>query len=392
MDLSQLPSDTPIAFVPENPKQSGSQTWHRYEAYKSSTSLGQARESGATSADLKAAAASGHMKVGEAAKVHRLSALKRVLGSPASTEKTPGKKNARTDDGIEADETEGAAGPVKAEVPTPVGPTKLDFSGHAGSSGDHGERVLEALAALSSKTDALNTKIDALSINAATKNDVATLKAEMEASTRTAIAEAVGPLETRVEALGATMASTGTSATTANSPDLSRVMERLNKLDPALKSITAIGFDVMDLQDRMRTLRQFMNEHFKDIKFTAVETILKGPYNHRKATKVSYIEFSSRHDANVVLRGIESKGRSLTDSSGTPLRFARAKTHLQLSRNYALKKAKDLVEKHAASENKVVSMNWKNRAVEVDGKDVFTQEKNDMAGKSMQPFVDISLE
>ena len=89
-------------------------------------------------ADLKAAAASGHMKVGEAAKVHRLSALKRVLGSPASTEKTPGKKNARTDDGIEADETEGAAMPVKAEASSPVGPTRLDFSGHAGSSGDHG--------------------------------------------------------------------------------------------------------------------------------------------------------------------------------------------------------------------------------------------------------------
>ena len=113
---------------------------------------------------------------------------------------------------------------MKAEASSPVGPTRLDFSGHAGSSGDHGERALEALAALSMKTDALNTKIDALSINASTKNDVATLKAEMAASTRTAIAEAVGPLETRVEALGATMASTGTSATTANSPDLSRVM------------------------------------------------------------------------------------------------------------------------------------------------------------------------
>ena len=61
----------------------------RYEAYKSSTSLGQVRESGATSADLKAAVASGHMKVDEAAKVHRLSALKRVLGSLTPTEKTP---------------------------------------------------------------------------------------------------------------------------------------------------------------------------------------------------------------------------------------------------------------------------------------------------------------
>ena len=50
------------------------------------------------SADLKAAAASGHMKVGEAAKVHRLSALKRVLGSPASTEKTPGNREEECED------------------------------------------------------------------------------------------------------------------------------------------------------------------------------------------------------------------------------------------------------------------------------------------------------
>ena len=135
-----------------------------------------------------------------------------------------------------------------------------------------------------------------------------------------------------------------------------------------------------------------MNEHFKDIKLNAAETIMKGPYNNRKAAKVSYIEFPCHHNADVVLRGIESKGLSLADSSGTPLRFARARTHLQLSRNYALKKAKDLVEKHAAAKNKTAPINWKNRAVEVDGKDVFTQEKHDMAGKFMQPLMDISLE
>ena len=110
-----------------------------------------------------------------------------------------------------------------------------------------------------------------------------------------------------------------------------------------------------------------------------------------KATKVSYIEFPSRHDADVVLRGIEPKGLTLTDTSGATLRFARAKTHLQLSRNYVFKWAKDLVEKHAAAKNKAVSINWENRAVEADGKDVFTQGKNDMAGKFTQPFMDISL-
>ena len=269
MDLSQLPSDTPVAFVPENPKQSGRQTWHRFEAYTSSTSLGQARESGATSADFKAAAASGHMKVGEAAKVHRLSALKRVLGSSASTEKTPGKKNARIDDGIEADETEGAAGPMKAEVATPVGPTRLDFSGHAGSSGDHGERVLEALAALSSKTDALNTKIDALSINAATKNDIAMLKAEVVASTRIAIAEAVGLLETRVAVLDARPP----RALIAHSPEIQRTMDHflaLSKdMDPNFKRVSFFGFKGIPSTARVGAIETFMKKFPKFPKYSA---------------------------------------------------------------------------------------------------------------------------
>ena len=166
----------------------------------------------------------------------------------------------------------------EAEKHPPAVKRELSFDAHGRSSGDRGEQVLAALASLGSKNDAL-------AINAATKNDVATLKAEMVASTQTAIAEAVGPLEIRLAALEAHPLRASTST---NSPKLSRVMERLNKLDPALKSIMAIGFDAMGLQDRTRTLRKFMNEHFKDIKFTTVDTIMKGrTYNDRKATKIS---------------------------------------------------------------------------------------------------------
>ena len=192
------------------------------------------------------------MKVSEAAKVHRLSALKRVLGSPASTEKTPRKKNAKTDDGNEADETEGVATPVKAEASSPVGPMRLDFSGHAGSSGDHGERALEALTALSSKTDSLNTKTDALCVNAATKNDVATLKAEMVASTRTAVAEAAGPLESRVAALE------------AHPLEIQRTMDHLLALSkdmgPNFKRVSFLGFKDIPSTARLVAIETFMKK------------------------------------------------------------------------------------------------------------------------------------
>ena len=376
MDLLQLPSDTPIAFVLENPKQSGSQTWHRYEAYKSSTSLGQARESGATSADLKAATTSGHMKVGEAAKMHRLSALKRVLGSPASTEKTPGKKNARTDDGVEADETEGAAGPVKAEVPTPVGPTRLDFSGHAGSSGDHGERVLEALAALSSKTDALNAKIDALSINAATKNDVATLKAEMVASTRTAIAEAVGPLETRVAALEARPP----RASTAHPPEIQRTMDHLlalsKNMDPNFKRVSFLGFKDIPSTARVDAIETFMKKFPKFLNYRA-DHEFRGKHGEQVMKNASFVEFPSTDVAKNFLKEVEAKkGTAEFPIAGVTVKRALSKVNRQ--RNYSMRKAEEVI--NAKFPGKHVKFDHKERSLSMDGAVVFQQTPNELGG------------
>ena len=42
----------------------------------------------------------------------------------------------------------------------------------------------------------------------------------------------------------------------------------------------------MGLQDRTRTLRKFMNEHFRDIHFTTGRDHHEGAINDRKATKV----------------------------------------------------------------------------------------------------------
>ena len=351
-----------IEFQDSNPKKHGSQAYERYESYKPARSVADATKHGATRDDLQNDYKKGFLKMTGKTPQGK---IRRKGQSPF--QQLDGMEEEAGDD--EGDEDDGRHPTIKRE---------LDF--------DPDPRQDRLIAAI----DKLTQKVDNLAFTSATKKDLQ----DFVHHTEQYVAEKLKPVTDEISELRQRIGKMETTgpARAAASPELSRVMERLNKLDPALKSITAIGFDVMDLQDRTRTLRNFMNEHFKDIKFTTVDTIMKGPYNDRKATKVSYIEFPSRHDVDVVLRGIESKGLSLTDSSGTPLRFARAKTHVQLPRNYALKKAKDLVEKHAAAKNKAVSINWKNRAVEVDGKDVFTQDKNDTAGKFMQPFMVINLE
>ena len=92
------------------------------------------------------------------------------------------------------------------------------------------------------------------------------------------------------------------------------------------------------------------------MKFTEIQTILKGLYNDCMINEISYIELLFRHGADFVLRGIGVMRLSLTGSSRTPFRFTRAKTDLQLSRSYAFRKAKNFVEKHAAAQNKAVSI------------------------------------
>ena len=309
------------------------------------------------------------MKVGESAKVHRLSASKHVLGSPASTEKTAGKKNTRTDEGTETHEPEGAATPVKAEASSLVGPTRLDFSGHAFSSGDHGERVLEAPAALS-------TKIDALSINAGTKSDVATLKAEMVASTRTAIAEAVGPRKTRVAALEAHPP----WASTAHSPEIQRTMDHLlvlsKDMDPNFKRVSFLGFKDIPSTARLDAIEKFMKKSPKFSNYRADHEFC-GKQGEQVMKNASSVEFPSPDVAKNFFKEVEAKkGTAEFPIAGVTVKRAFSKANRQ--RNYALRKAEEVI--NAKFLIKCVRIDHKERSFSMDSTVVFQQTPNEFWG------------
>ena len=78
------------------------------------------------------------------------------------------------------------------------------------------------------------------------------------------------------------------------------------------------------------------------------------------------------------------------------LSVARAKTAVQKKRNDALHRASDVLKKDDRSKNKSVTITWKtegtkDRAVLVDGVQVFLQKATDLSGSFLPPFQDVTL-
>ena len=78
------------------------------------------------------------------------------------------------------------------------------------------------------------------------------------------------------------------------------------------------------------------------------------------------------------------------------LSVARAKTAVQKKRNDALHRASDVLKKDDRSMQKSVTITWKtegtkDRAVLVDGIQVFLQKATDLSGSFLPPFQDVTL-
>ena len=66
-------------------------------------------------------------------------------------------------------------------------------------------------------------------------------------------------------------------------------------------------------------------------------------------------------------------------------------TQQQSQRNWALTEADKLIKAHASSDGAEVKLEWKDRAVKVNGQIAFQQNKNDVGGTFNAPFGSIEL-
>ena len=125
--------------------------------------------------------------------------------------------------------------------------------------------------------------------------------------------------------------------------------------------------------------------------------MFSGPVNNQIATQISFVEFPFENIRDKVLAEINDvKKLELKDSSGAKVRFDRLKSQRQLTRNWALKRAKELIDQHPDGKGKHVELKWRidgssDRRILVDSVAAFTQSNADLLGSFASPFANLSF-
>ena len=197
-------------------------------------------------------------------------------------------------------------------------------------------------------------------------------------------------LETRVFQLESNVVST-------ENPDVRFLQQQLDRLDPAHKCLSIIGFKGEAVGDRTQVIETFMRDKLGSLgNHARVEHVFKGKYNERKLAGVSLMQFPSKTDRDAALRLIKDSHLVLTDQ-GVNLRFDYAKTKRQLNRNFCVNKALEMIKRDAFAKDKKVEAEWKHsekgkRSITVDGQDVFLQLSSDMSGRFLEPVAHLHFE
>ena len=180
-------------------------------------------------------------------------------------------------------------------------------------------------------------------------------------------------------------------------PNVKFLQDQLDRLDPARKCLSFVGFRNEDAGAREVLIKAFFQEKLSDLnpKFS-FDHIRSGPPQNRKFTGVSLLEFSNTAERDDAMRLIEHKKCVLFDgSSEIKIRFA--KTRKQMRRNWAMNKALELLKAEPLATNKQVEADWKvagnrgHRSVKVDGVVAFDQNASDLSGDFKNNFVHLAL-
>ncbi len=182
----------------------------------------------------------------------------------------------------------------------------------------------------------------------------------------------VGKLETRVEKL----------EKVKKGPDLS-----FQKL--AVKQFPKEA----PLEERLASMRKFMEEHFPQIQPKSVSVIHRGPWTergkNRVSTQVGLIDLGDADLREHVLKQIEAK--KLTVKCRGELQVTRAMTDNAKDRNTALTEAAALLRKQPGIAEKDVDLQWASRVVKVKNAEAFKQPSGRALGSFCGNFSHLTL-
>ena len=162
------------------------------------------------------------------------------------------------------------------------------------------------------------------------------------------------------------------------------------RVDPANKQVVFLGWpEGVEAHNRLEQLEAYFKNAFPTFRPLSFCNEYKGPFTNRTLGQAAYANFSTADEVRKFLTAFKESGSELT-TKGKTLRVAQARTKYRKARNWALRKALNLV-KAAAGTGCTTELDWKERQVTVNKVAAFVQKPGEKTGTFENNFAHLAL-
>ncbi len=227
-------------------------------------------------------------------------------------------------------------------------------------------------------------------------------------TTRVLIAEAVDPLWGEIRSQQSNLVDLG-KASINHDDRIGRLESQFAKLDVAKTGkfnpndvahlrMSFSGFKGDDLDDRVATLKAFMEKHFADREaYACIDTRTTGAWNDQKVTGESFVQFFCRGARDRALKAVRDGklGENLRSNKGDKLTVNRYRTDWQRDRDWAMRKSEELIKAKVETAKLKVKIEYvqtkDERKITANGQIAFLQKRADAHGSFLNDFSELKL-
>ena len=225
-------------------------------------------------------------------------------------------------------------------------------------------------------------------------------------TTRVMIAEAVDPLWGEIRSQQSNLVDLG-KASINHDDRIGRLESQFAKLDVAKTGkfnpndvahlrMSFSGFKGDDLDDRVATLKAFMEKHFADREaYACIDTRTTGAWNDQKVTGESFVQFFCRGARDRALKAVRDGklGENLRSNKGDKLTVNRYRTDWQRGRDWAMRKSEELIKAKVETAKLKVKIEYvqtkDERKITANGQIAFLQKRADAHGSFLNDFSEL---
>ena len=233
------------------------------------------------------------------------------------------------------------------------------------------------------------------------KADKAQIQKKIMAQTKVMISEAVDPLKDGLAEVQSNITQLGQSAVILDNR-VGTLESKFDKLHPGAPRndkgdlghlrVAFKGFKTESLDERFEVLKAFVEKHL-GTNYVCIDTRMKGEYQNRVASDESFVQFATPDARDRALTKL--KDRKCTSSKGVELKISKSKTEWQRHRDWAIRKAEEMIKEKMRSKNMHEQVKYtatkESRKLTVKNTVAFLQLRDDVAGRFQSGFADLKL-